>query len=342
MQLSLFQKALYLVCFLLILTAIHIPKTTIVHAEDVLQESGARVFKDPLPFIPLAGIPGLRGNESLDGLVQALYKLAIIAAALFAVLRITYAGFVYMSSDIISSKESARSSISASLLGLLIILSAVLILQTISGTVNLNIFAGAPALEMTSLQPDASVVAAQFATIIPAKGCEQAQSTCPSGTTMVFLPNRLSCYSSSARIPTYPGSVFRPLTKDECSFVGTGDSIIRNGGSLYGTTDTSLGQMTAALQNTAPTQSQKDAIAAQTPDQIRQQYIDAVLTPACNALTTNAPNTLAQKLGSNRRLCDSRGGTTIGGRPASFDCGLGGVNNDTNFRFICSATSPSQ
>ena len=107
----------------------------------------------PTDFVPLAGIPGLtttRLNDlNLPGLLQTLYKLAITVGALIAVFQITLAGFKYMGSEVITSKEEARNDISSSLLGLLIILSTALILKTISGDLSLDIFNGAPVVNMS-------------------------------------------------------------------------------------------------------------------------------------------------------------------------------------------------
>lgn len=108
-------------------------------------------------FVPLAGIPGLTttslNNLNLPGLLQTLYKLAITVGALIAVFQITLAGFKYMGSEVITSKEEAKNDISSSLLGLLIILSTALILKTISGDLSLDVFSGAPAVNMSSTQP---------------------------------------------------------------------------------------------------------------------------------------------------------------------------------------------
>lgn len=85
-------------------------------------------------FVPLVGIPfmDMGADLNLDNYVNNLYRAAITIAALLAVIRIIFAGFQYMLSDIVTQKTDARKSIKNALLGLLIVIGAVLILETIN------------------------------------------------------------------------------------------------------------------------------------------------------------------------------------------------------------------
>jgi len=85
-------------------------------------------------FIPLVGIPFIdtATNPSLPGYVNALYKAAISIAAFMAVVKIIFAGVKYMLSDVVTSKEDAKKDIRGALIGLLIVIGAVLILNTIN------------------------------------------------------------------------------------------------------------------------------------------------------------------------------------------------------------------
>lgn len=89
-------------------------------------------------------------NSSLstEGYVQALYKLSITAACLIALVKIIWAGVKWTLSDVVTDKGSAKKDIWSALLGLLIILCAVIVLNTINPELTkLNIFGNAPSLE---------------------------------------------------------------------------------------------------------------------------------------------------------------------------------------------------
>ncbi len=84
-------------------------------------------------YKPLVGIPGLDPNNlSTAGYINALYILSISVAAFLAVVRIILAGVQYMLSDVVTDKGAAKKQIQGALLGLLIVLGAVLILETIN------------------------------------------------------------------------------------------------------------------------------------------------------------------------------------------------------------------
>lgn len=87
----------------------------------------------PTGFIPLVGVPGLEANNTNIGTyINALYTLSISIAALLAVIKIIIAGVKYMLSDVVTSKADAKSDIQGALVGLLIVISAVVILETIN------------------------------------------------------------------------------------------------------------------------------------------------------------------------------------------------------------------
>ncbi|KKT80545.1 MAG: hypothetical protein UW75_C0003G0005 [Parcubacteria group bacterium GW2011_GWF2_44_8] len=87
----------------------------------------------PPPFRVLVGIPGVDANTaSIGQYINALYILSISIAALLAVIKIIIAGVKYMLSDVVTSKADAKSDIQGALIGLLIVISAVVILETIN------------------------------------------------------------------------------------------------------------------------------------------------------------------------------------------------------------------
>lgn len=83
-------------------------------------------------FVPLVGIPQLSGAMDLGSYINALYALSISIAALLAVIKIIIAGVKWMLSDVVSSIQEAKSDIQGALLGLLIVISAVLVLGQIN------------------------------------------------------------------------------------------------------------------------------------------------------------------------------------------------------------------
>lgn len=95
-------------------------------------------------FVPLQPLPQPTGSgesDSFVGFLQTLFQLSIIAAGVLAVLMITIAGFEYMGSDKFSTIQKAKSRLWNAVLGLLIVLGAVLILQTINPSITgLDIF----------------------------------------------------------------------------------------------------------------------------------------------------------------------------------------------------------
>jgi len=91
-------------------------------------------------FVPLADTPAesqigkLYGDTAnLASLVNGFFKIALAVGAIAAVLRIAYAGYLYMGqSDMWSTKGKAKEIISDVILGLLLLLSIYLILNQIN------------------------------------------------------------------------------------------------------------------------------------------------------------------------------------------------------------------
>lgn len=89
------------------------------------------------------------GTTSFDSYINWLYVFSISIAALLAVVKIIIAGFKYVLSDVVSSKGQAKDDIKGALLGLLLILGAYIILNTINpnlvrGTISLDAVTSAP------------------------------------------------------------------------------------------------------------------------------------------------------------------------------------------------------
>lgn len=80
----------------------------------------------------MVNIPFVSGELSIEAYINALYLLAISVAAVMAVLKITIAGVKYMLDDVVTHKQEAKKEIVGALFGLLIVLAAVVILNTIN------------------------------------------------------------------------------------------------------------------------------------------------------------------------------------------------------------------
>jgi hypothetical protein len=79
-------------------------------------------------------------NTSLTAFFNAFFKTALVVGAMLAVLRIGYAGFIYMTTDSFGSKGNAKQIIQDAVLGLLLLLSVWLILYQINPNIlNLDI-----------------------------------------------------------------------------------------------------------------------------------------------------------------------------------------------------------
>jgi len=94
-------------------------------------------------YTPLTGDTAGKLSEvdSFSELLQNIYNYSIVIAGMLAVIMIAIGGFQYMGSDAYSTKQSAKERITNAIIGLLIVISAVLILETINpGITDLELF----------------------------------------------------------------------------------------------------------------------------------------------------------------------------------------------------------
>lgn len=84
-------------------------------------------------YDPIVGVPGVDPkNSDFNVYINSIYALSIGLAALLAVIKIIIAGVKWMLTDVVTSKEEAKKDIKGALIGLLIILSAVLLISVIN------------------------------------------------------------------------------------------------------------------------------------------------------------------------------------------------------------------
>jgi len=95
-------------------------------------------------FVPLAcydntKLSNLYSSAGFPAYLNSLFTFAILIGGMLAVLRLAWAGYTYMTSDLWSNKEHAKEIIRETLLGLVLLLAIYLILQQINpDLLNLN------------------------------------------------------------------------------------------------------------------------------------------------------------------------------------------------------------
>jgi hypothetical protein len=93
----------------------------------------------------------LFGATDLAGFFNGFFKVAIVVGAMLAVMRLGYAGFVYMTTDSFGQLGNARQIIQDAVIGLLLLLSIWLILYQINpNLLNLDILRSVQSAPNTS------------------------------------------------------------------------------------------------------------------------------------------------------------------------------------------------
>lgn len=107
---------------------------------------GMEAFAQTYTPLTKGGIPLVSGNVlDMQGLLNALLGLTVGVAALLAIIMIVIGGFQYMTTDSAFKMGNAKERITSAIIGLLIVLAAVLILQTINpDIVSLDVFRNVP------------------------------------------------------------------------------------------------------------------------------------------------------------------------------------------------------
>ena len=77
-------------------------------------------------------LQSIYSSGDLGGYINTMFKVALSVGAILAVLRIAYAGYLYMGTDLWSTKGKAKEILGNVVLGLLLLLSIYLILYQIN------------------------------------------------------------------------------------------------------------------------------------------------------------------------------------------------------------------
>lgn len=192
------------------------------------------VFAQGKVYSPLVTLN--KGNESqtFEQYISFLYGMSISIAALLAVIKIVIAGAKYMLSDVISNKSEAINDIQGAVLGLLLIISAVIILELI----NPNLVKNEQGIKFPPLQTKATDIKVQ--PVAPASGPATPTNPTTSGgattptnpTTPATQPNTTTQTSANYGFTGMPGTVTKSQSgnKDIYSYtiVNTSDGPARN------------------------------------------------------------------------------------------------------------------
>lgn len=132
---------------------------------------------DAQAYQPLAPIPGVSSGISFSQFVERIVVIALSIGAILAVLMLVVGGFEWMVSEAVHKKELGRERVRNAIFGLLILLAAVLVLNTINPQlINLNLAVQPLTLPTPNKDPRPAS--------IPGDPQPDAQGRCPDG----FLP----------------------------------------------------------------------------------------------------------------------------------------------------------
>ncbi len=109
----------------------------------VLAQTGFVPLTKDADFAKIFGLSGAsmgRNGNDLGSFINGAFKISLSIGAILAVLRIAWAGWIYMSSDMSGEKSHAKEILGDVVIGLLLLLGAYLILYQINPQIlNLNI-----------------------------------------------------------------------------------------------------------------------------------------------------------------------------------------------------------
>lgn len=162
-------------------------------------------------FVALTGIPALQnaGNaDKLPDFLNGLYRIAIGFAAVLAVLQIIRAGIMYMGGDSVTEKKEAKSLISLSIGGLVLILSPVIVFSIINPKIL--------ELKIDGIQELASTTSAVYSAggVITTSG-EASSAACS--------PYRSIGYTAESRSCTSLGNGFGDISPICCNQLSAGN-----------------------------------------------------------------------------------------------------------------------
>lgn len=163
-------------------------------------------------FISLTRLPGIDDFTKANILVNGLITITIVGAALLAVIQIIRGGFVYLTTEAISSKGDARGLITDALTGLLLVLVSVLILTIINPDIlNIRFLSGGQSSVGTDEFSDADRGGPITNTILPNGGRVDEKTgdlIIEKGVTLQGTPQEQCLRGMESRSIEYRGAVY--------------------------------------------------------------------------------------------------------------------------------------
>lgn len=105
---------------------------TMLRARSMLFQAGGFVPLAKVDNTSLKDIYSMQSNGDLSVFINSFFKFAIALGAIAAVLRIAYAGYLYIGSDFWGNKGKAKEILTDVVIGLLLLLSIWIILNQIN------------------------------------------------------------------------------------------------------------------------------------------------------------------------------------------------------------------
>lgn len=178
-------------------------------------------------FVPLADYTGSKklsglfnNDQNLVTYLNTIFKMAITVGAILAVLRLLYAGYIYMASDVFTDKGKAKAVFADVFLGLFLLLSIYIILAQINPNL-LNLDVKLEAITPAEVAPPSGAPAAVAgcATCVPIPAGVPVKVGACRGTCMVTptMANELRALTIRAIQPSWYVSEAWPPTVGHAS-----------------------------------------------------------------------------------------------------------------------------
>lgn len=145
-------------------------------------------------FVPLTQIPAvadIQQSQNFSDFLNGLYKICIGIAAVVAVLKIVQGGIIYMLSDSITEKRTAREHISLAIIGLVLVLSPAIVFGIIDPRIlqfNVDVASLSPGSTSTQSYenlPQQCRAYANMQAYVPVSNGTNQAPTCPANTHLI-------------------------------------------------------------------------------------------------------------------------------------------------------------
>lgn len=150
-------------------------------AADINPGENIDPSKDYELLAPLPGLDAIKENTTLAGYLSTIFKVAIGLTTFLAVVYLIIGGIQYATTEALSGKGEGRTHMTNAILGLVLALSAYLILNTLNpDLVNLNFLLRSVSIESIEEDVDDAGNIIKFSTPLPGDACpsKEGKDTC--------------------------------------------------------------------------------------------------------------------------------------------------------------------